>query len=169
MSPPINHFDLFGLRQAYLFAKLRDYTPIAFQERWLYAWVRHPMMLGLLIAFWSTPKMSVGHLVFASAATGFIFLGTILEERDMRRFLALITNTRHGFPRLSQRSAEMTRLDRGCDGCNKRNETGYAHGRDLTIAYQVVGEGPIDLVVVPGMPSHVLTVGFAVSVKEDLR
>ena len=83
----IHHFDMFGLRQAYLFAKARDYTPVGFKESWLYAWMRHPMMLGLLIAFWSTPRMSVGHLVFAGASTAYIFLGTILEERDLRRFL----------------------------------------------------------------------------------
>lgn len=83
----INHFDLFGLRQAYLFVRSRAYRPVEFKERWLYAWIRHPMMLGLLIAFWATPRMSVGHLLFAIASTGYIGLGTILEERDLRQNL----------------------------------------------------------------------------------
>ena len=73
----IDHLTFFGLR----------HVESAFKESWLYAWVRHPMMLGLLITFWASPRMSVGHLLFAAASTGYIIVGTRLEERDLRRAL----------------------------------------------------------------------------------
>ncbi|HEX6834772.1 MAG TPA: NnrU family protein, partial [Rudaea sp.] len=61
----INHFDLFGLRQVWLYAKNRPSPDVPFVVRALYRIVRHPLMLGFLIAFWATPTMSVGHLLFA--------------------------------------------------------------------------------------------------------
>jgi protein-S-isoprenylcysteine O-methyltransferase Ste14 len=79
----IDHWDFVGLRQA----AARSYAPPRFTERWLYAWVRHPLMLGLLIAFWATPRMTVSHLVFALAGTGYIAVGLFFEERDLRRTL----------------------------------------------------------------------------------
>lgn len=79
----INHFDLFGLRQVYLYLRGVDYTPVAFKQPLLYKYVRHPLMLAFLIAFWATPQMSVGHLLFAAGMTAFIFIGITLEERDL--------------------------------------------------------------------------------------
>ena len=81
----ISHFELFGLRQAYHRMRGLDYTPVSFTQRALYKVVRHPLMLGFLIAFWATPFMSVGHLVFAMATSGYIVVGILLEERDLMK------------------------------------------------------------------------------------
>ena len=83
----INHFDLFGLRQVYLRLKDEPYRPVPFVEVALYRFVRHPIMLGILIGLWATPHMSVGHLLFAAATTVYVFIGIFLEERDTRRAL----------------------------------------------------------------------------------
>jgi len=84
----INHFDLFGVRQVFLRLRGLEYTPLRFTERALYRFVRHPLYLGFVIAFWATPHMSVGHLVFAIATTGYIFVGIFFEERDLMKYHA---------------------------------------------------------------------------------
>ncbi len=78
----INHFDLFGLRQVALYFQRRPYTPVSFMTRGLYKVIRHPIMLGFLIAFWATPLMTFGHLMFAIATTAYILVAIQLEEHD---------------------------------------------------------------------------------------
>lgn len=79
----IDHFELFGLRQVVRFFAGRPDESPRFRERALYRWVRHPLMLGFLLAFWATPVMSVGHLVFAALCTGYILVGLRIEERTL--------------------------------------------------------------------------------------
>jgi protein-S-isoprenylcysteine O-methyltransferase Ste14 len=81
----INHFELFGLQQVYLHWRRRAPMPPTFRVPWLYRLVRHPLMLGFLVAFWSVPHMTQGHLVFTLIMTVYIFVGISFEERDLLR------------------------------------------------------------------------------------
>jgi len=82
----INHFDLFGTRQVYLYLRGKDYSPLELKTRGFYKYIRHPLMIGWIIAFWSTPQMTVGHLVFAVGTTVYILIAIQIEERDLVRF-----------------------------------------------------------------------------------
>ena len=82
----INHFDLFGLRQVYLYLKGREYTDLRFKTPFLYKLVRHPIMLGFIIAFWAIPHLTVAHLIFSIATTAYILIALQFEERDLMTY-----------------------------------------------------------------------------------
>jgi len=79
----INHFDLFGLRQTYLYLTRRPYTPLEFRTPFLYRYIRHPLYFGWLLTFWSAPVMTAAHLLFACATTAYILIAIRLEEADL--------------------------------------------------------------------------------------
>jgi len=83
----INHFDLFGLRQVYLYLKGVPYTHLKFNTVGIYKYIRHPLMVGWILGFWSTPVMTVGHLFFAVTMTIYILTTIPLEEKDLLHFL----------------------------------------------------------------------------------
>jgi protein-S-isoprenylcysteine O-methyltransferase Ste14 len=79
----INHADIFGIRQVWLYFRSREYTPVAFATPILYRHVRHPLYAGWITAFWATPSMTAGHLVFAVGTTVYILIAIYFEERNL--------------------------------------------------------------------------------------
>jgi methanethiol S-methyltransferase len=79
----ISHFDLFGSRQVWLHLRQKPYTMLAFHTPMLYRLVRHPLYVGWMIAFWATPTMSAGHLLFAAFLTAYMLVVIPVEERDL--------------------------------------------------------------------------------------
>jgi protein-S-isoprenylcysteine O-methyltransferase Ste14 len=79
----INHFDLFGLRQVYLYLRAREYTTLTFGMPGPYKYVRHPLYVGWFFAFWATPTMTAAHFVFALMTAAYILIAIQFEERDL--------------------------------------------------------------------------------------
>ena len=94
----INHFDLFGLRQAWRHFRGQQQEPLRFVTPFLYRVVRHPLYVGWLLAFWSTPTMTVTHLLFAAVTTAYILVAIRLEERDLMNAHAETPPIVHGSP-----------------------------------------------------------------------
>jgi protein-S-isoprenylcysteine O-methyltransferase Ste14 len=99
----INHFDLFGLRQVWLYFRGRPYTPLPFVTPWPYLIVRHPLYVGWLMAFWATPTMTIAHLLFAGTLTVYILMAIRLEERDLMTFHRAYADYRRRVPMLIPR------------------------------------------------------------------
>jgi protein-S-isoprenylcysteine O-methyltransferase Ste14 len=83
VSLMINHFDLFGTRQVWLYLRGREYTSLPFRTPMLYSQIRHPLYIGWALAFWATPTMTVGHLLLAAGMTAYMLLAVVFEERDL--------------------------------------------------------------------------------------
>jgi protein-S-isoprenylcysteine O-methyltransferase Ste14 len=79
----INHFELFGLQQAWLNMQGRAAEPHKFHQPLLYKWVRHPLYLGFFLAFWAAPEMTVGHLLLAAGVSVYMLIAIRYEERDL--------------------------------------------------------------------------------------
>lgn len=79
----INHFDLFGMRQVWLYLKSQPYTPLQFTTPGLYRYVRHPLYVGWLLTFWAAPTMTAAHLVFSVVTTAYILIAVQFEEHDL--------------------------------------------------------------------------------------
>ena len=79
----INHFELFGLQQAWYYLQGREAEPPKFRQPFLYKWVRHPLYLGFFLAFWSTPDMTVGHLILAAGLSVYMLIAIRYEETDL--------------------------------------------------------------------------------------
>jgi len=82
----INHFELFGLQQAWGNLRGREFAPPRFRTPFLYRFVRHPLYLGFFLAFWATPQMTVGHLLLAVGMSAYMLIAIRYEERDLVAF-----------------------------------------------------------------------------------
>jgi len=94
----INHYDLFGLRQVWLYFTGKEYTHLPFKLNSLYKYVRHPIMTGVFIGIWFTPVMTAGHLLLALGMSTYIIIGVYHEEKDLvhtfgDRYLRYIRST----------------------------------------------------------------------------
>jgi protein-S-isoprenylcysteine O-methyltransferase Ste14 len=118
----INHFDLFGLRQVWLYLSGRPYTPLRFRTPGLYRVVRHPLYVGWLLVFWSAPVMSSAHLVFAIATTAYILIAIQFEERDLVRLHGEYAEYRRRVPMILP------------IGSSKRRESAEVPGRPVQLA-----------------------------------
>ena len=103
----INHFDLFGLRQAYLNFKSMDRPPLTFVKRAMYKYIRHPIQTGVLIGIWVTPHMTVTQIILSVGFTIYIIVGLWFEEKDLiaehgESYLQYRKETGSVFPKFSK-------------------------------------------------------------------
>ncbi|MBL9165321.1 MAG: hypothetical protein JNL18_21515 [Planctomycetaceae bacterium] len=111
VSLMINHFDLFGLRQVWLYYHGREYEPLPFRTPFLYGHIRHPLYVGWALAFWMTPTMTAGHLLLAVVLTGYMMAAALIEEHDLiahfgHQYAAYRQRVPRYFPRIGGRSGE---------------------------------------------------------------
>lgn len=99
----INHFDLFGLRQVWLYLRGKEYTSLGFRAPGPYKVVRHPLYVGWMTAFWATPTMTTAHLAFAIGMTGYMLVAIWFEERNLVEFLSEYADYRKRVPMLIPR------------------------------------------------------------------
>lgn len=104
----INHFDLFGLRQAWLYFTDREYTHLPFKTAALYRYMRHPIMTGVFVGIWFTPELTAGHLLFALGMSAYILIGVYYEEKDLlgvfgEKYRKYIHATGRFFPSLASK------------------------------------------------------------------
>jgi protein-S-isoprenylcysteine O-methyltransferase Ste14 len=84
----INHFDLFGLRQVWMYFRGQPYTHLGFRTPGIYKHIRHPLYVGWIMAFWAIPTLTIGHMVFAAGLTAYILIAIQFEERNLMQFHA---------------------------------------------------------------------------------
>jgi methanethiol S-methyltransferase len=126
----VSHFDLFGLRQAWLHARRTRYSPPAFIQRGVYGQIRHPLMAGFVIVFWAAPVMTAGHLLLAVTATGYILVGIAFEERDLTRSLgSAYTTYRAHVPALIPCPSLRRRAPKSSKPRNGRKQSSCKAGR----------------------------------------
>ena len=108
----INHFDLFGLRQVWFYLRNQKYSTVEFQMKSLYKYIRHPLVLGIIVGSWVTPRMTMGHLLLAVTFTAYILVGIQLEEHDLVHFFGEnYTNYRRRVPMLIPFTKKRKSLD----------------------------------------------------------
>ena len=108
----INHFDLFGLRQVWFYLRNQKYSSVEFQMKSLYKYIRHPLVLGIIVGSWVTPRMTMGHLLLAVTFTAYILVGIQFEEHDLVHFFGEnYTNYRRRVPMLIPFTKKRKSLD----------------------------------------------------------
>jgi protein-S-isoprenylcysteine O-methyltransferase Ste14 len=146
----INHFDLFGTRQVWFYLRGRDYQGLPFRVPLFYKHVRHPLYVGWMIAFWATPTMTWGHLLFAAVLTGYMALAAVIEERDL---IAHFGNQYREYrrrvpmfvPRLSSNSAPVSLPTRTAESVSLQTDgtPTHFHGHARSVTHESTMQFPV--------------------------